>query len=243
MNLDEIQERYKTYYEKTQYGSRTGIASTFFHMALEKELAGEYFKNVLEVGSGSGEHLKYVQHNFEKYIVSDLFMPKIVASIQVKIDDLKKQEKSIELVVENVENLTFSNSSFNRVVSTCLLHHVGNPVLALQEMRRVTANDGLISIYVPSDPGMIYRLAQAIVSTRALRDYFSSSEIRFLRAGEHRNHVASLTGLIKGIFENDAISVRSFPKVNIGWNTRLFQIFSIRVIKFEPEISNGKMDG
>jgi ubiquinone/menaquinone biosynthesis C-methylase UbiE len=209
-------------------------------MALEKNLEDEHFKNVLEVGSGSGEHLKYVQHDFDKYVVSDLFMPDIAASIQVKIEDLKRQKKSIELVIENVENLTFSDSSFNRVVSTCLLHHVSNPVLALNEMRRVTANDGLISIYVPSDPGMIYRLAQAIVSTRALRQYFSSSEIRFLRSGEHRNHVASLTGLIKGIFENDEISVRSCPKVNFGWNTRLFQIFSIRVVKFEPGILSGK---
>jgi ubiquinone/menaquinone biosynthesis C-methylase UbiE len=240
MNLNDIQERYKSIYDKTQYGNRTGRASSFFHTALEKGLDHSHFKNVLEVGSGSGEHLQFIRHNFDKYIVSDLFMPDISTSIQVKIDDLKRQKKSIELAAENVENLTFSNSTFNRVVSTCLLHHVANPVLALQEMRRVTANDGLISIYIPSDPGMIYRLAQMIVSTRALREYFSSSEIRFLRAGEHRNHVASLSGLIHGIFENDVVSVQSFPKVNTGWNTRLFQIYSIRILKSVPDVSIGK---
>ena len=95
MNLDDIQERYKSIYDKTQYGNRTGRASTFFHTALEKGLEHAYFKNVLEVGSGSGEHLQFIRHNFEKYIVSDLFKPDISPLIQVKIDDLKRQQKSI----------------------------------------------------------------------------------------------------------------------------------------------------
>ena len=92
-------------------------------------------------------------------------------------------------------------------------------------------NGATVSLYIPSDPGIFYRFSQYLVSTRAMLKYFTIREIEYLRASEHRNHVASLTGLIKGVFAADEIKIYSFPKISLGWNSRLFQVFSIRVLK------------
>lgn len=231
MNLEKIQEKYQKYYAEIQYRGNTGKATNFYHRLLEKRFKNKFFRNVLEVGAGSGEHLKFVLHDFENYFLTDLILPNLSIQQNDLASKLRTQNRNIHLEIQNVEKLTYDDSSFDRVISTCLLHHVQSPVKALQEMRRVTGNDGIISIYLPSDPGFLYRLSQFLVSTRSLKKYLTLPEIKYLRANEHRNHVASISGLISGVFANDRIEKDSFPKINFGWNTRLFQTYFIKVHK------------
>lgn len=233
MNFESIQDRYKLFYSSTQYGSKTGRASNFFHKKLEKGLEEKFFTNVLEVGAGSGEHLNYVNHGFQKYVISDLFLPILTSDAKASANKLTELKKEILVVSEDVEKLSFPDNYFDRVISTCLLHHLEKPLSALEELRRVGANKGLISIYLPSDPGFVYRFAQRIVSTQALLEFFSKKEIVMLRAGEHRNHAGSLAGLIQGVFSEDSITVKSFPFFGLGWNFSLFRIYSISLNKKE----------
>jgi ubiquinone/menaquinone biosynthesis C-methylase UbiE len=231
MNLEKIQEKYQKYYKEIHYRGNTGKATNFYHRALEKDAKKRFFSNVLEVGAGTGEHLEFVLHDFKNYFLTDLNLPNPSIKQEELISKLKNHNRNLYLEIQNVEKLTYEDSSFDRVISTCLLHHVQSPVKALQEMRRVTGNNGIISIYLPSDPGFLYRLTQFLVSTRSLKKYFTLSEIKYLRANEHRNHVASISGLISGVFADDKIKINSFPKINFGWNTRLFQTYTIQVQK------------
>jgi phosphatidylethanolamine/phosphatidyl-N-methylethanolamine N-methyltransferase len=239
MNLEEIQNRYQRLYSDIQYVSGTGRASNLYHRKIEKNLEKSTFDNVLEVGSGSGEHLQFVKHDFKRYIISDLILPNLNDMANAKKIEFEKNKKVVELKSVDVQKMKFDDSSFERVVSTCLLHHVQDPHSALLEMRRVAKNGAIVNIYIPSDPGIFYRFSQHLVSTRVMLKYFTSTEIKYLRASEHRNHVASLTGLIKGVFAADLIEIYSFPKISLGWNSRLFQIFTIRVLKH----SQSKLDG
>ena len=233
VNYQQIEDRYKKYYSITQYGSCTGNVNKFWHLRLEKNLPFSFYENVLEIGSGSGEHFTYVNHGFKNYYITDLYLPKLLEGVKTKIAISQELNdvQNVMVQAENVEKLTFSQNSFQRVVSTCLLHHVQNPLAALQEMRRVTCNGGTVSIYLPADPGLIYRFAQAVFSTSTLKKYFNKKEISFLRAGEHRNHVQSLSGLIEGVFSADRIEKKSFPRLNLGWNSVLFYIFQITINK------------
>ena len=231
MDLNEIQSRYKKYYSKVQYESKNGLASNLYHRALEKNLIRNHFENVLEVGAGAGQHLTFVQHEFKNYFLTDLNYPEISPQTKNQISKLSKEGKNIKIEPQNVEKMTYNDSSFDRVITTCVLHHVENPIAALIELRRVTSNNGVINIYAPSDPGLLYRFFQMIISTSSLRNYFSLNEIRFLRASEHRNHISSISGLIDGIFGDDAIHVKHFPKFNFGWNTRLFSVYTIQIRK------------
>jgi ubiquinone/menaquinone biosynthesis C-methylase UbiE len=244
MNLEEIQNRYQMLYSDIQYVNGTGRASNLYHRKIEKNLENGAFDNVLEVGSGSGEHLQYIKHDFKRYIISDLILPNLTDMANNEKIKFEKNNKVVELESVDVQKIKYSDSSFERIVSTCLLHHVQDPYSALLEMRRVAKNGATVNIYIPSDPGIFYRFSQYLVSTRAMLKYFTSTEVKYLRASEHRNHVASLTGLIKGVFAADEIEIYSFPKINLGWNSRLFQIFSIRVLKpAQSELDGENING
>ena len=50
--------------------AKRAIPST--HRRTELDLSKENFRNVLELGGGDGEHLNFVIHKFEKYVIVDL---------------------------------------------------------------------------------------------------------------------------------------------------------------------------
>jgi ubiquinone/menaquinone biosynthesis C-methylase UbiE len=231
MDYDAINARYKVFYRDIQYKNANGKFSSYFHKRIEKDLPFGKFERVLEVGAGSAEHFRYVSHDFQEYVISDLVHPELETDLAMLISDLRVKGKEIRIEIQDVQDLKYPDSHFDRVVITCLLHHVSDPMRALNEVRRVVKCGGLVSIYVPSDPGLIYRLAQTLFSTISFRDFFSDQEIKFLRATEHRNHVGSLIGMIIGVFEFDKVSQRSFPKYTPGWNTRIFDVFQIEVEK------------
>lgn len=231
MNLDAIRERYLKHYTDVQYKGTGGRATNFYHRLMELDSKGKTYLEVLEVGAGSGEHLNFVTHDFRNYYLTDRVPPITSPELEALISQFRIEDKLVHIETQDVQNLTFSSATFDRVIATCLFHHVPFPAKALEELRRVTKNSGVLTLYVPADPGLLYRFLQFFVSTLSLRKSFSMAEIRYLRASEHRNHVSSITGLIHGVFVNDLIKKRAFPKFNVGWNTRLFEIYTIHVQK------------
>ena len=111
----------------------------------------------------------------------------------------------------------------------CLLHHLDNPHGALKHWRRVVKPGGCLSLFVPCDPGLVWRVGRAMTTFRRARQLgMSSTEMRCLNAREHRNHVASLRWMIAEVFADDEVRVRRFPFGRLGgWNTNLFMTFQI----------------
>jgi SAM-dependent methyltransferase len=232
MDYHDLEFRYRQKYNEIQYADSTNLVSNFYHKYMERGLDKTSFPRVLEIGAGSGEHFGFVRHEYASYIMSDLIHPVLLPRVQEMVENLKvNSKKEILLEMQNIENLSYENCSFDRIIVSCLLHHLSNPVAGLAEVRRVIKDEGLVTIYLPSDPGILYRAAQNLVSNQTFLKFFSKQEIKFLRACQHRNHVASLIDMIESLFEFDDITWTSFPKINIGWNTRFFQICSIRVNK------------
>ena len=231
MNYESLKNRYSKYYCDLQYSNGNGMFSRFFHTQMERDLHFESFEYVLEVGAGSGEHFEYVKHQFNQYIISDLVLPNLSSTLKHMVSLRNSKAPVIQIEAQDAQRLKYPDSSFNRVIMTCLLHHVNEPLEVLTEARRVISNGGLISIYLPSDPGILYRLAQRLISTQSFKKYFEPGEIAFLRACEHRNHVGSLLGMIVGVFEHDIVKKKTFPRIGFGWNTTLFQVLHIQVSK------------
>jgi len=123
----------------------------------------------------------------------------------------------------------FPDASIDRLVSMCLLHHLDDPRGSLQHWRRVVRPGGALSMFVPCDPGLLWRVGRAMTTFRAAGSKgYSALDIRYINACDHRNHVASLRWMIEGTFAGDDISMSRFPLGPVdSWNANLFFTFQI----------------
>lgn len=143
---DPATQYYKQYFDQCVNSGFNGYLFNFTHKKLEliprtfKDRKSKVNLSTLEVGAGAGQHLKFVKKNYAKYTMTDinaLLLPK---------NTTESKLKKIEFKVADVQNLPFENGSFDRTISTCLLHHLNDVEKALFEMKRVTKSDGQISI-------------------------------------------------------------------------------------------------
>jgi len=218
--LNDIQlDFYNNYYPKLAEGGAGGAYHKFTHKYLEKMIPSlKLYKVTLEIGAGSGEHFHFVRHPFQTYFHTD------IRDVSLNMDD----SRVIKLICD-ASQIPLSDNSCDRVIVTCLLHHVENPLLILNEVRRLLKNEGVASFLIPSDPGLLYRLLRRISSERKLKK-LGFQYGKFLHAIEHRNHIQSLNEQIRFVFENDQVKVRSWPLgISRFWN--LNSIYAYMVIK------------
>jgi ubiquinone/menaquinone biosynthesis C-methylase UbiE len=139
----------------------------------------------------------------------------------------------IELIIADATQLPFAANQFDRVLSTCVLHHISTPELALREMRRVSSDGAMIDIYLPCDPGMLYRSLRHFTSHLKQKRLMKLEwrEVKYLWAREHGNHYLGLTSLINEVYKNDKIKFNRFPFVFLSWNFNLFTVVRVFVSK------------
>jgi ubiquinone/menaquinone biosynthesis C-methylase UbiE len=102
---------------------------------------------------------------------------------QLNLEQLNKRGFIFQLA--NVESLHFEDDFFDRVVCTCLLHHLKNPDIGLNEILRVVKSGGTVDILVPNDPSLIYSLgwfATTGIKAMVKKKY---GESRLNRRNEH----------------------------------------------------------
>ena len=210
---------YKGIYRHVQDSGASGWYIRKSHESLEKGLSKIPQPKILEVGGNIGEHIQFVYKDFTSYTLTD-YRPTGFVS----------QNDLIKFEIADVHNLPFKNDSFDRTISTCLLHHLNDPKKALEEMRRVTVHNGLISILVPCDPGVAYRLAKRIGPSRKWRAAGIPNP-NFYHYAQHRNHFPGIASTIDEVFGIDQTVTRFWPLGLKSWNINLFTINQIVVNK------------
>jgi ubiquinone/menaquinone biosynthesis C-methylase UbiE len=181
---------------------------------------------VLEIGAGQGEHLAFLSYEPKsEYILLDL--RKI--SDHSYLEDISLNFKNkIKSVVGNAEQIPFDENYFDRTFSTCLLHHVSDPLAVLLEARRVTKVGGEIVFAIPTDPGFLNQLVKKLVSYRALSK-LTTYKPELFYALEHRNHIGGILALIKFAFQNDEIKIKYGPFRISSWNLNL--VIGVHILK------------
>ena len=158
---------------------------------LEKKIEHNSSKQdnyVLEIGGGGGEHIKYVSNFPQKnYIILD------------------PRETS-----EHTVRIPFPNCYFDRVVSSCVLAHLDDPLASLLECRRVTKENGTLSFLVTTDPGFLNQLVKKIYSYPKLNK-LSEYPANLIYALDHKNGVINLLAIIRYVFKNDSIKMNYYP--------------------------------
>jgi SAM-dependent methyltransferase len=180
-----------------------------------------HFESVLEIGANRGEHLGYVRHSFDSYFLTDIqaYDRSVLPSTEIR--------SGLVFQKEDATHLTFKDQTFNRVLCSCVLHHVSDAESALTELRRVLKNGGSADIFLSSDPGFLFRLGRYIGPVREAKKLGLDGVKRLVDARDHRNHVAGLTRLIRHVFRDDMISERSYPVRYMSWNLSFWKMFHI----------------
>lgn len=220
---------YSNYFEDVNYRGLTGVFMRFLWNFMERPYKGKHFENVLEIGATHLEHLRFVQHSYKNYIASDIEVFPLHPFASLIIKNLPTTQNVIQDIAD-AHDLKYLDNTYDRVIVTCLLHHLSFPEKAMSEMLRVTKPGGVVSIFLPNDPGMVYRIVRYWTTHKRSRNLERKKRIGnhlFLWATEHRNHVFGLTIMLREIFKNEQIRVRRFPPLIKSWNLGFFTIYEI----------------
>lgn len=225
--MEEFQsDWYREHYNKINTTATEGsIFSKVLHRSLEKSHKSNHGFRILEVGSHTGEHVKYVKDDWK---ISGSYLATDIRNLNsVELNNLSSMGVSYE--VQDVENLTFSDNQFDRVISTCLFHHLMDPVKGFQEVRRVTKVGGSIDILLPNDPGLMYRFLRKQTTLRKAKKANLKRDAEFFHALEHRNHYLALSVLATRVYEGDLIKTIGYPFYLNLYNLNAFTV--LRIIK------------
>jgi SAM-dependent methyltransferase len=146
----------KDNFSKVYYSGFSGWVSKQFHELLEHERSAP--TNVLlEVGATHGQHFSYVKHPYGRYILSDLIVsPELKAFIS---------HPNVSVMQIDVTDMSqIKSDEIDRLISTCLLHHLNDITPALSEIGRVLSDGGIADILVPNDPSLLWNLGRSLLT-------------------------------------------------------------------------------
>lgn len=187
---DIVRDFYDRYYSSVVSTANGSLFERYMHRCMEVgHRPRRRFSQVLEVGGNKGEHIRYVTHEFDSYLLTDLHRPDPGPDVLA--------DARVQVAQADVMSLPFASASFDRVISTCLLHHVPSPWTAVAEMQRVTRPGGIITLMVPTDPGLAYRVGKALTSGRQAKRHGLADEFRLVSAVDHRNHFRSIKAQVE----------------------------------------------
>ena len=186
-SYDEYVKRWSDLYQKLNYDQ--GLAGYFLtksHTWCENAFGpDQHFSRVIEVGAGTGEHLAHVRHGFDEYIMTDINPPMLDGATGLARHG---QSGTVRSEVQNACALSAADGTYDRLIATHVLEHLPEPHRVLREWSRVVKPGGVISIVLPCDPGLAWRLGRAV-----------GSRGKFVRAGIDydywmaREHINSIT--------------------------------------------------
>jgi len=178
--------------------------------------------NVLEVGAGIGNHLRY-----EKFLNQNYHCLKLRDNM---IKEIKKKFPKVKCIKANIEKKTnFKNNYFDRIHAIHVLEHLTNLPKALDEIYRIIKPDGIFQVVIPCDPGFLYSIARKISAERIFKKKFKIDYKWFIER-EHINTPKEILYLIKERFS--IIEKKYFPFLIPSINFNLVLGLTLKPIKF-----------
>lgn len=184
-------------YDALNYG--TNLSSRILlstHRLIEKPFSpSDHFGRVLEVGAGTAIHLKFVRHRFDEYVITDLAGETIDRAMANEWHDGKVRAER-----QDAARLTYPDHSFDRLIATHVLEHLYRPHEVLHEWNRVVRPGGVLSLILPCDPGLLWRVGRQFGPRRRARS--AGLDYDYWMAREHVNPIQNLVCFIKYYFDD-----------------------------------------
>ena len=222
---DFVKRWYSELYEDTSYSGLKGIFQSYSHKSLEMHFREDkYFSRVIELGANKGEHTKYIRHGFENYELTDLYSISELNELRNGETDTRRLHRFID-----AELIQVADSTTDRVLHMCLLHHLKNPENALNEMLRIVKPGGWVSIYLPTDPTFTYRFLKGLSSCGSIKFRGIHKLKKLMDARDHPNHFFGLKVLIRHTFRGSRIIEKRLPFGRFG--PCIWMVFQIQIEK------------
>ncbi|MFM8956996.1 MAG: class I SAM-dependent methyltransferase [Actinomycetota bacterium] len=208
---------YDALYASTNAEGSLGWFHRLTHRVMEKDIAETVATRVLELGVNRGEHISFVTQRCSHYVATDFRLTALNES---------RHQAALTQAVCSAERLPFPDESFDRVIVTCLLHHLERPLDAIRETRRVLKQGGTFSLLLPCDPGIVYRLAWRLTSQRRLKK-LGVVDPKLYHSLEHTGNFVSLYSMVMHVFAEDHTNERWWPLPVRSWNLNLFSVLTV----------------
>ena len=206
-------------YNTHLYTGLNGYFMRYCHRQLEKFNKKEKYSRVLEIGAGSAPHLEYLKHKYDEYFIletSDYAL------------NIYKNMENINAKIYDGKNLPFDNNFFDRIIISHCLEHITEPEKFLFEMMSKLKKDGVLSISLPTDPGLLWRFGRLFIRNFTLNKTYkiSKDEYEYVNATEHVNSIFNLINLIRYNFKNQIeeyfIPFKiMLPDINLFYNVHI----------------------
>ena len=151
------------------------------------------FKNILEVGGGSTPHIRFIKHPFKEYT--------IIETSDFVINNVNSDK--FKVVRYDGKKIPFENENFDRVIISHCLEHIPFPEEFIFEMMRVLKSGGVLSISLPTDPGLAWRIGRLYVKFFKIGKTYkiNAEEFEYLNSTEHVNSIFNLQSILKYHFK------------------------------------------
>jgi len=207
--------RFADVYDESNYASplQSAVMRASHRLTEKRFQERDHFSKVLEIGAGTGEHLSFVRHGFDQYVLSDLDV-KTLEVAKRKLND--KFGNKLLFETQSGGELSYADNSFDRLIATHVLEHIYQPHLALKEWRRVVKNGGILSILIPTDPGVAWRLGRNLGPRK--NAIAQGIAYDYVMAREHVNSCNNLIALLRHYFPDRTEAWWPFPIPSIDLN-------------------------
>ena len=203
----------------------TGVQGFFIkngHRQLENfKKNNSHLSKVLEIGAGSTPHYHFIKHTYDEYHVVET---------SEYVIDYHKENNKVHLLKYDGKKLPYKDDTFDRIIISHSLEHILSREDFLNEMMRVLKKGGILSISLPTDPGLAWRLGRLFVGLFKVNKTYNLSfdEFEYLNATEHVNSIFNLISIIRHNYRNSIeehfypLKVKS-PDLNLIYNVHIYK--------------------
>ena len=186
-----LASRYSTHL----YTGLYGYIMRYCHRQLENFNREKKYSKILEIGAGMSPHLNYLKHDYDEYFIAE------TSSYAI---EHYKDIKNIKPISYDGVNLPFEDNFFDRIIISHCLEHISGPENFLFEMMSKLKSSGVLSISLPTDPGLLWRLGKLFTKYYITKKTYkiSGKDYEYMVATEHINSIFNLISLIRYNFKN-----------------------------------------
>ncbi len=186
-------------YLDDNYSGISGFLFNMCHRNLEKNLRKKNYPNILEIGPGVKPHIDYINHSFKKYFVLE-------TSDYAK-EYLIDKYKGIEVTTYDGLNIPFVKEKFDRIILSHCLEHIENFENFLDQLYSILKKNGVISISLPTDPGLLWRIGRKIRLLLSSNKKISDLEYNYIMANEHINSVFNIKSVLNYKYKHQIVEI------------------------------------